>query len=345
MTGGGAREVERTYGIAIIGTGRISGAHARAAQNVSRARLVAASEIDEGRGREFAARWGCEVVRDYHALLERDDVDVVVLTLPHFLHCPVALEAAAAGKHILVEKPMADSVEECDRMIAAARRHGVKLFTAHTEEFMAPNVKARALIDGGEAGAPVLATDCWYKPFGLAGRPAWFLDREKGGGMWLMNGAHMIDRLTYILNSRVAAVKAFVGTRYHDIRADDAALAYLQLESGVPCTIAHTGYKDIPGAGIEQGGGEIIISCTEKMLRVYDRRQLFVSAPGGRRGEWQEVALERYDPITLELECFLDCIEHDAPEPVTPEHARHIVAAMAACEESSRTGREVILSA
>jgi predicted dehydrogenase len=281
------------------------------------------------------------VVPDYHDLLARDDVQIVALTLPHFLHCPVAIEAANAGKHIIIEKPMADSVDECDRMIEAARRNGVKLFTAHTEEFMPPNVKARQLIEAGEVGRPVLATDTWYKAFGLAGRPGWFLDREKGGGMWLMNGAHMIDRLTYILNSRVAAVKAFVGTRYNDIKADDAALAFLQLENGVPCSIAHTGYRDHPGAGVEQSGGVIDISCTEAMLRVLDRRQLFRSAPGERRGQWQEVPLERLDPITAELERFIECIERDMPEPVTPEHARHIVAAMTACEESSRTGHEV----
>jgi phthalate 4,5-cis-dihydrodiol dehydrogenase len=330
-----------TFGVGIIGTGRISGAHARAAQNAPKARLALASEVDAARGEVFASRWGCEVVADYHDLLARDDVQIVALTLPHFLHCPVAIEAANAGKHIIIEKPMADSVEECDRMIEAARQNGVKLFTAHTEEFMPPNVKARQMIDAGEVGRPVLATDTWYKAFGLAGRPPWFLDREKGGGMWLMNGAHMIDRLTYILNSRVASVKAFVGTRYNDIKADDAALAFLQLENGVPCTIAHTGYRDHPGAGVEQSGGVIEISCTEAMLRVLDRRQLFRSAPAQRRGEWQEVPLERLDPITDELERFIECVERDAPEPVTPEHARHIVAAMTACEESSRTGREV----
>jgi predicted dehydrogenase len=334
----------KTYGIGIIGTGRISGAHARAAQNVPNARLAAASEIDEARGRAFGERWGCEVVADYHQLFERDDVDVVALTLPHWLHCPVAIEAAKAGKHVIIEKPMADSVEECDRMIEAARANHVKLFTAHTEEFMAPNVKARQLIESGEVGAPVMAADEWYKAFAIHTRPAWFLDREKGGGMWLMNGAHMIDRLTYVLNSRVAAVKAFVGTRYHEgLQTDDCAMAYLELESGVPCTIAHTGYKDHPGAGVEQGGGQIVISCTEAMLKVYDRRQLFRSAPGGERnrGEWQQVELERWDPISLELQRLIESIERDTPEPVTPEHARHIVAAMTACEESTRTGREV----
>src|SRR5690348_13148115 len=95
----------KTYGIGIIGTGRISGAHARAAQSVLNARLVVASEIDEARGKAFGEKWGCEVVPDYHRLFERDDVDIVSLTLPHWLHCPVAIEAAKAGKHVIIEKP------------------------------------------------------------------------------------------------------------------------------------------------------------------------------------------------------------------------------------------------
>jgi phthalate 4,5-cis-dihydrodiol dehydrogenase len=337
----------KTYGVAIIGTGRISGAHARAAQTVEGARLVAASEVDEARGKAFSEKWSCDVVKDYKELLRRDDVDIVALTLPHWLHEPIGVEAAEAGKHIFVEKPMADTVEECDRMIAASRKNNVKLFTGHTEQFLAPNVKARQLIDSGEVGKLVMIADCWYKAFALHTRPPWFLDRSKGGGMWLMNGAHMIDRITYISGSRVKAVKASIRTIYNDIQADDSAMAYLDLESGVPATIAHTGYKDKPGAGVEQGGGEIIISCTEAMLKVDNRQRLFRSAPGGNRnqGEWQEVELERVDTTALELQRLIENIQNDQPETVSVEQARHIVEVMSACEESSRTGREVVIGA
>jgi len=333
-----------TLGVGIIGTGRVSGAHARAAQAVAGARLVAASEVDEARGQEFAARWGCAIVRDYRDLLARDDIQLVILALPHFLHCPVAIDAANAGKHVMVEKPLADSVEECDRTIAAARKNKVKLFTAHTENFVPPNVKARELIKSGAVGQPVLATDTWYKPFNLAGRPEWFKDRARGGGMWLMNGAHMIDRLMFMLDTRVVAVKAFVGTRYNPIQADDCALAYLEMANGVPCSIAHTGFKDTPGAGINQPTGVTEISCTEAMLKVTDRRQLFRTVPGPRDGQYEEVPVERRDTMTIELERFVACIRNDTPEPVTTQWARDVVAAMTACEESSRTGREVVLA-
>lgn len=332
-----------TLGVGVIGTGRISGAHARAAREAGGTRLVMASEVDPARADAFESRWSCPVVADYRELLDNPDVHIVSLTLPHWLHEPIGIAAAEAGKHIFVEKPMADTVEECDRMIAAARAHGVKLFTGHTEQFLAPNVAARKLIESGEVGSPVLATDCWYKAFGLAGRPAWFIDRAKGGGMWLMNGAHMIDRLTFLLGQRVTSVKAIVQTRFHEIAADDTALAYLQFADGTAATIAHTGYKDHAGAGVDQIGGEIIITCTQAQLKIVDRARLYRSVPGEKGGAWAEVPVERVDTTTAELRALVQNIVDDAPETVSVDQARHIVEVMTACEESSRTGREVLI--
>ena len=332
---------ERVFGIGIIGAGRISGAHARAAGEAGSTRLVMASEVDDKRAHEFEAKWHVPVVSDYMEVLNNPEVDIVSLTLPHWLHEPIGIAAAQAGKHIFVEKPMADSIEECDRMIAAARANGVKLFTGHTEQFLAPNVKARQMIASGEVGLPVLATDCWYKAFGVAARPPWFLDRSKGGGMWLMNGAHMIDRLTYLMGDRVVSVKAMVQTRFHAIQADDTALAYLEFANGTGATIAHTGYKDHAGAGVDQPGGEIVITCTEAQLKIVDRNRLFRSVPGDRGGAWEEVGVDRVDTTTVELRALVSNIMNNEPETVSVEQARHIVDVMTACEMSSQTGREV----
>jgi predicted dehydrogenase len=333
----------RTFGVGIIGAGRISGAHARAARESGATRLVMASEVDPARADAFEAKWSCPVVADYREVFDNPEVEIVSLTLPHWLHEPIGVAAAEAGKHIFVEKPMADTVEECDRMIAAARANGVKLFTGHTEQFLAANVAARNLIASGEVGSPVLATDCWYKAFGVASRPPWFLDRSKGGGMWLMNGAHMVDRLTYLMGQRVVAVKALVQTRFHQIAADDTALAYLQFADGTAATIAHTGYKDHPGAGVDHIGGEIMITCTEAQLKIVDRARLYRSVAGEKGGVWREIEVERVDTTTAELRALVNNIIDDEPETVSVQQARHIVAVMLACEESSRTGREVLV--
>jgi predicted dehydrogenase len=153
----------------------------------------------------------------------------------------------------------------------------------------------------------------------------------------------MVDRLTYLMAQPVVAVKAMVQTRFHPIAADDTALAYLQFADGTAATIAHTGYKDHPGAGVDHIGGEIIITCTEAQLKIVDRARLYRSVAGEKGGAWQEVEVERIDTTTAELRALIHNIVNDEPETVSVEQARHIVAVMAACEESSRTGREVLV--
>ena len=100
-------------------------------------------------------------------MLERDDVQLVMVALPNFLHEQATVDAASAGKHIFLEKPMADTLEECDRMLAAVERSGVQLLVAHSQRYFASTVRARELLQGGSLGAAGLATDTWYKPFGV----------------------------------------------------------------------------------------------------------------------------------------------------------------------------------
>ena len=112
---------------------------------------------------------------------------------------------------------MAMTVAECDAMIAAADRSGKTLMIAHSQQFFPVNETVRAMIAAGEIGRIVFATDTWYKPFYADPRPPWFLDAAKGGGMWPMNGPHLIDRMTMFIGSHVVAVKAMVGTHFVDV--------------------------------------------------------------------------------------------------------------------------------
>ena len=323
-----------TLGIGIIGAGRVAGAHIRAVQSTPGTRLVAVVDADLARARRRADEHGCEALDDYRRLLERDDVHLVMIGLPHWLHHEVTVNACRAGKHVFLEKPMADSVAECDDIINAQRESGVKLLVAHTQRYFASSIAAKRIVDSGELGRIVFATDTWYKSFGLEGRPAWFLDRNAGGGMWLMNGAHMIDRVAFMVNSRVAAVKAYIGNPIYNLKADDSYLALLQFENGVHATIVHAGWKK----GIDRCEVELV--CTEGMLK-FDSysNQLYV----GKEGTYEAISVERHDPFARELAELVAAIQTNSPLSVTPEYGRHIVQVLEACEESSRTRREVMI--
>ena len=152
---------------------------------------------------------------------------------------------------------MANTLEECDAMLAAARQGGVELFVGHSQRFYASTVAARDAVRSGDYGAPIMARDVWTKAFGIESRPPWFVDRSRGGGMWLMNGAHMIDRTCWVFGSGVAAVRGWVGNPIHDAAADDASVAYLQLRNGLVVTLFHAGWRE---RGDDQCGVEIVLT-------------------------------------------------------------------------------------
>jgi predicted dehydrogenase len=335
-------------GIGIIGAGRICGAHATAAKALAETRLVGIAEVDAERLARATDRYECEGYADYHELLLSPEVDAVALCLPHWLHEKVAVESLAAGKHVLLEKPMAMSVAECDAMIAAARASGKTLMVAHSQRFFLVNIAARRIIESGGIGNLVMATDTWYKPFHDGARPAWFLDDSKGGGMWPMNGSHMIDRLCLFLGSEVVAVKAKVGNPIFGL-STDMGIAFLEFAGGVCATIAHAGYRD----GVNRFEAEI--TGTEGQLKVSgDKgggRHLWRSGDGG----WQETAAQPLEvplkpgtslpslTFAAQMREFALSILEERPPAVTAEHGRHVVAVLEACVESSRTGREVRL--
>lgn len=319
-------------GVVIFGAGRVAGGHARAIADTPGVRLVAVADVNQERADAFSATHGCDGYTDYQDALKRDDVQIAMIGLPNWLHASATIDACSAGKHVFLEKPMANTVEECDQMIAAAKKAGVQLLVAHSQRYFASTIRARELLQGGEFGRPIFATDTWYKPFGIEARLPWFLDRAQGGGMWLMNGAHMIDRTCYVLDTQVVAVKAWIGSPIHEIAADDANMALLQLANGQYATIVHAGYKQ----GVERC--EVEVTCTAGMLR-FDSYSNHLSV--SQNGQYAPVEVERLSPFAEELRNLIGAIRGREELRVTPAWGRHIMEVLIACEESSRTGREV----
>ncbi len=327
-------------GIGVIGGGRICGAHAGAAEAVPETRLAAIAEVDPERLAAATERWGGSGYADYRDLLRDPAVDAVVVALPHLLHLEVTEAALRAGKHVLLEKPMAMTVAECDAMIAAAAEASRELMIGHIHHFFPENRELRRLVAAGAVGQPVMATDTWYKPFWEGQRPPWFLDDAQGGGMWPMNGSHMIDRLSFFLDRRAAAVKGRVGNPVFGLSSDMGA-AFLEFPDGVSATLMHVGYRE----GVERFEAEVL--GTEGHLRLSHGRagrQLW-RASGG---QWEEVPVPDLEggPISafvVQMREFARAVTEGRPSEVSGEYGRYVVRVMQACEESGRSGREVRL--
>ncbi len=199
----------RTPGLAVIGGGIWAGHHLRATRELElggRARLVAACTRTPESLARVVGEFGIDGTNDYRDLLSRDDVDAVSIVTPDHLHREMALAAIAAGKHVLVEKPMDLSVEGCDAMVAAARERGVVLFVDFHKRYDRVFQRARQSLRAGELGAvqygyaymedTIVVPRDWFPSWAAHTTPFWFI------------GVHQVDLLRWLLGAEVTQVFA-----------------------------------------------------------------------------------------------------------------------------------------
>ena len=324
------REATRRMRVGIVGVGRTAAGHAAAALAYPGASVTAVAEVDAEKGRAFAGRFGAQWFADFRDLCA-GDVDVVVVTVPNFLHAPAVLAAVAHGRHVLCEKPLALDTRECERIIASAAAAGVQVGVAHHYHFTAPTVAARRAFQELDLGRPVMATDIWHKSFyDPPQRPPWFLQSSTGGGMWPMNGSHLVDRLMHTTGLGVSSVRAAVGSPFWGHDATDAGHAFLVFEAGFTASVAHAGYRE----GCDRFETEFV--CERGMLRVTDREVAV-----GRGGAWTPIPLPAVHTFRDQFAAFASACERGTEPPVSAAWGRDVVAVLEACELSGRSGREV----
>ncbi len=316
------------HNVGIIGAGRIAHEHAKAVLALADTQLLAAADISAVTAEAFATTYGCTAHTDYRELLARNDLDYVVIALPHHLHAEVGIATAKAGKHIFMEKPLALTVDECDAIIAAAYQAGVALHVGHHHHFIPANLKLKAMLDSEQFGPVIMATDVWLKAFFSEPRPPWFLDRACGGGMWLMNGPHLIDRLMFFLNSTVVSVIARVGSAFHGLSAADFAQAHLLFANGTTAQIVHAGYKD----GVNRFN--LTLTCLEAELKLTGITEVAI----GREDKWTTVPVEAGNCHQAQHSAFIRCLMDGIGAPVTGDWGREVVRVLLACEDSSMKG-------
>jgi predicted dehydrogenase len=203
---------------------------------VARARAALAAEFAERHG---SRRWHA----DWRDVLADADVDAVYLATPVHLHAEQAIAAAERGKHVLCEKPMALRPADCERMIAAARAHGVRLGVAYYRHHYPVIARLRELLASGEIGAPVLAQAQAFENFdpGPDHPRAWLVRRsESGGGPMADFGCHRIEVLLDLLGP-VAEVHGFPDkVRYREREVEDTCVAHLRFRGGAAAVLTVT---------------------------------------------------------------------------------------------------------
>ncbi len=258
----------KRLGAAIIGCGSIHGVHADAIEASELGRLVCVVDIDKQRAQASAAKYDCRWYVDYLEAINDDEVDVVHICTPHYLHASMAIEAVRAGRHVLVEKPVAISVSQAQEMAQESKKHGRYIGVCFQNRFNPESQKAKEIIDSGKIGAvrgikgvvTWFRTKEYYTQSGWRGRFA-----TEGGGVLINQAIHTLDLMQW-LGGGVKAVKGNVSTYLLGdvIEVEDTADAVLFFKNGARgifyATNCYTTNSPV----------EIEIDCEKATLRIYD---------------------------------------------------------------------------
>lgn len=338
--------------VGLIGSQFVSTIHAESLQRCAAAELVGVASPTPGHAEALARRFGIpRAFTDYRELLALPELDLVVVGVPNHLHCQIALDAAAAGKHIVMEKPLCLNLAEADRMIAAARAAGVKLMYAEELCFAPKYVRLKQLLDGGALGRPTLIKQS-EKHDGPHAAHFWDVERS-GGGVTMDMGCHAIQFFRWMLNgARITSVYAQMSTLVHGdkTRGDDNAILILEFEDGTVALAEESwtklggmddraevhGSKGVAYADLLHGNAIETYS-----LEGYDYA---VEKAGSTRGWSFTIYEEAWNyGFPQELAHFVDCVRYDRPPLVTGEDGRVVLEVIFAAYESARTGRKVAL--
>lgn len=231
----------KAFRIGVVGSGFMGLTHAAAADQVEGVEL--AGIAGGRRAAALAEQHGVVEERDSAALADRDDVDALIITTPHHLHAEDTIYALNRGKHVLVEKPMATTLEDCDAMIEAARRSGCTLALGFQQRYRNNNREACRLVQEGALGdvllvqvnmlpsvAPMLADPGFEKSW------HWWQDARSVGHI-LNSGPHAIDLIRWMLKSEVTQVSALCRTTRPDAQVEDTTAAVVGFANGTICAL------------------------------------------------------------------------------------------------------------
>ena len=234
-------------GVGVIGLGRAFTLMLPTFAADPRVRLVAGFDPRVEATSRFAAEFNATVHSSAESLAADPAVDVVYVASPAEYHAAHAIAAATGGKHVLVEKPMAHSLGECESMVDAAESAGVRLIVGHSHSFDRPILHTRELIASGAYGAPKMIAAQYYTDFLYRLRRPAELDPAQGGGVILNQGAHQVDIVRLLAGGKATSVRALAGRWDPSRPVDGAYAALVNFEGDVFASLLYGGYGHFDG--------------------------------------------------------------------------------------------------
>lgn len=336
---------------ALVGCGRIAKRHSELLGNnqIANARLVAVCDLVREKAEQIAGDFSVPYFTDMHEMMRATDIDVVVVLTESGNHAEHVVALSIYGKHIVVEKPMALTLDDADAMISACDKTGAKLFVVKQNRFNVPVVKLRQALDAGRFGKLVMGTVRvrWCRPQSYYNQDKWRGTWALDGGVLTNQASHHVDLLEWMMGD-VDSVFAMSATALANIEAEDTAVVTLRFKSGALGILEATTAvrpKDLEGSIsiLGEGGTVEIGGFAVNKMKVWN----FVKEEKDDDKAMSEYSVNPPNVYGFGHQAYyehvVDCILNDAQHLVDGLVGRKSLELINAIYESIETGREVHL--
>ncbi|HSO86899.1 MAG TPA: Gfo/Idh/MocA family oxidoreductase [Draconibacterium sp.] len=352
------------HNIAILGCGKVAHLHAKAIQNLKNARLAGVWSRTPMTAIKFAAQYKTTFYAGIQDLVKREKIDLVIVCTPHPFHLQPVLEAAKAGANILVEKPLASTLEDADKIIEACKNFGVKLGVISQRRWYESVKRVKDAIEAGKIGKPVFGTINM-----LGWRDKKYYDADEWRGTWKMEGGgvlvnqapHQLDLFLWFTGEIDEVYGLWKNLNHPYIEVEDTAVAIVKFKSGAIGNIivsnsqkpgiygkVHIHGENGASVGVQTDGGAMFIAGMSGILEPPVNDIWTVPGEEEMLAKWKTediIHFNKIDPMVYymerQIEDFLQAIENNTEPLVTGEDGRRTVELFTAIYRSTRDNKPV----
>lgn len=349
----------------IIGCGKVAGIHAAALTTISTSSFTAVCDKDEKRAREFALKYGVKSYTDVTEMVEKEKLDVVIICTPHPVHREPAILALKAGANVLIEKPLASSLDDCDAMLLAASEAGLQIGMISQRRFYSPCLRLKEAIDSGKIGKPSLGivlmfgwrNETYYNSDPWRG--TW---KGEGGGVLVNQAPHQLDLLQWFMGGEIDELYGVWKNLNHSyIEVEDTALAVLKFKNGAVGNIivsnsqnpgiygkVHIHGESGASVGVQTDGGAMFIAGMTSILEPPVNDLWSVAGEETKLKDWVKEDSDFFNSVKpmeyyhrLNVKDFFDALIESRKPVVTGTEGRVTVEIFTAIYRSQRDGKPI----
>jgi len=342
----------RVFGFGLVGTGLVSQFHGKAIKDSKDMRLVSCYDIVASKAERFAAEYGCRV-ESFEEMLKNPEIDIINVLTPNAYHADFVIQAAEAGKHVLVEKPPEMTLEKTDKMIEACRNNGVKFGVILQCRFRKAIEAIKRAIDDGRFGKPLHASAYmkWFRSEEYYFSDPWRKYKSEGAGVTIQHAFHYIDLLHHLMGDIESLYAKMSNIAHPGVDLEDTVIAIFRFRNGAQGVLeASTAFYPGIDIRIEINGtdglavmkGDRIEEWKFREEKPGDEEVRKIGGVAGTTGAGGAAALLYYEHKYL-FEDFIDAIRNNRNPRVTGEEGRRTLATALAIYESAEKDNWVYL--